>query len=90
MKDYILAWIERIASRIQNWAWDKRFKYRNHKKKRGRQQMKNKKSWWSLKIHDYPNYDPNDADLEHISEQIRQGNHQGELIQEESEVKNVR
>jgi len=47
--------------------------------------MKNKRSWWSLKIHDYPNYDPNDADLEHIAEQIRQGNHQGELIQEEEE-----
>ena len=52
--------------------------------------MKNKRSLWSLKIHDYPNYDPNDSDLEHIAEQIRQGNHQGELIQEESEVKNVR
>tara|TARA_B100001250_G_scaffold406585_1_gene425885 strand:+ start:2053 stop:2211 length:159 start_codon:yes stop_codon:yes gene_type:complete len=48
-----------------------------------------KRSWWSLKIHDYPNYDPNDADLEHIAEQIKQGNHQGELIQEkEKEVCN--
>ena len=52
---------------------------------RKREIMKNKRSWWSLKIHDYPNYDPNDADLEHIAEQIRQGNHQGELIQEEEE-----
>ena len=26
--------------------------------------MENKRSWWSLKIHDYPNYDPNDADLD--------------------------
>ena len=42
-----------------------------------------KRSWWSLKIHDYPNNDPNDADLEHIAEQIKQGMHQGELIQEE-------
>jgi hypothetical protein len=33
MKDYILAWIERTCSKIQNWTWDKRFKYRNHKKK---------------------------------------------------------
>ena len=41
-----------------------------------------KRSWWSLKIHDYPNYDPNDADLEHIGEMIKQGCHQGELIQE--------
>ena len=42
-----------------------------------------KKSWWSLKIHDYPNYDPTDEDLENIAEQIKQGMHQGELIQEE-------
>ena len=27
MIDNILAWIERTASRIQNWAWDKRFKH---------------------------------------------------------------
>ena len=48
-----------------------------------------KRSWWSLKINDYQNYDPNDADLEHIAEQIKQGNHQGELIQEkEKEVCN--
>ena len=44
-----------------------------------------KKSWWSLKIDDYPNYKPNDADLEHIAEQIKQGMHQGELIQEDEE-----
>ena len=42
-----------------------------------------KKSWWKLIITDYPNYDPNDVDLEHIAEQIKQGMHQGELIQEE-------
>ena len=29
MKDYILAWIERTCSKIQNWAWDKRFKTRD-------------------------------------------------------------
>jgi len=45
-----------------------------------------KRSWWSLKIHDYPNYDPNDADLEHIAEEIKKGMHQGELIQEEDET----
>lgn len=45
-----------------------------------------KRSWWSLKIHDYPNYEPNDVDLEHIAEQIKQGNHQGELIQEEENM----
>ena len=44
-----------------------------------------KRSWWSLKIHDYPNYDPNDEDLEHIAEQIKQGMHQGALIQEDEE-----
>ena len=31
MKDKILEWIERTASRIQNWAWDKRFKYKHSK-----------------------------------------------------------
>ena len=44
-----------------------------------------KRSWWSLKIHDYPNYDPNDADLEHIAECVKKGYHQGELIQEDKE-----
>jgi hypothetical protein len=29
-----------------------------------------KSSWWSLKIEDYPNYKPNDVDLEHIAECI--------------------
>jgi len=47
--------------------------------------MKVKKSWWSLKIHDYPNFDPNDVDLDHIAELIKQGYDQGELIQEENE-----
>jgi len=42
-----------------------------------------KRGWWSLKIHDYPSFKPNDADLEHIAEAIKQGYDQGELIQEE-------
>jgi len=42
-------------------------------------------SWWSLNIKDYPNYEPNDADLEHIAEMIKQGYTQGELIQESEE-----
>jgi len=46
-----------------------------------------KRSWWSLKIEDYPSYKPNDADLEHIADQIKQGMHQGELIQEDDESK---
>ena len=46
---------------------------------------KQKKSWWSLKIHDYPNFKPNDVDLDHIAELIKQGYDQGELIQEEDE-----
>jgi len=44
--------------------------------------MEIKTSWWKLTIEDYPNYEPNDADLEHIAEMIKQGCNQGELIQE--------
>jgi hypothetical protein len=44
-----------------------------------------KTGWWSLKIHDYPNYQPNDIDLEHIAEKIKEGYDQGQLIQEEAE-----
>ena len=29
MKDSILNWIEKTSGRIYNWAWDKRFKYRD-------------------------------------------------------------
>ena len=29
LKDNCLHWIEKTASRIQNWAWDKRFKTRD-------------------------------------------------------------
>jgi hypothetical protein len=42
-------------------------------------------SWWNLTIKDYPNYKPNDADLEHIAECITQGYDNGQLIQEEEE-----
>ena len=41
-----------------------------------------KTSWWSLTIQDYPNYKPNEADLEHIAKCIIDGYHQGELVQE--------
>ena len=44
--------------------------------------METKKSWWSLAIHDYPNYKPNDLDLEHIAESIKAGSWKGDLIQE--------
>ena len=44
-----------------------------------------KRSWWSLKIEDYPSYTPNDADLEHIAEEIKKGMHQGELIQDDED-----
>ena len=47
--------------------------------------MSTKTSWWYLKIDDYPNYKPNDADLEHIAECIKQGYDNGELIQEEED-----
>ena len=43
---------------------------------------KKKTSWWSLTIQDYPNYKPNEADLEHIAKCIKDGYDQGELIQE--------
>lgn len=39
--------------------------------------------WWNLTINDYPNYEPNDMDFEHIAEMIKQGYNQGQLIQEE-------
>ena len=44
-----------------------------------------KTSWWSLKIHDYPNYQTNDIDLENIAECIKQGFDNGQLVQEEDE-----
>jgi hypothetical protein len=44
--------------------------------------MEIKTSWWFLKIKGYPEYEPNDADLEHIAECIKQGYNNGELIQE--------
>ena len=44
--------------------------------------METKRSWWKLTIDDYPNYKPNDADLKHIAELIKQGYDKGELIQE--------
>ena len=31
MKDAVLTWIERISGKIHNWAWDKRWKYRDSK-----------------------------------------------------------
>ena len=42
-----------------------------------------KSSWWKLSVDDYPNYEPNEIDLEHIAEMIKQGFTQGELIQED-------
>lgn len=41
-----------------------------------------KTSWWSLKIEDYPNYQPNETDLEHIAKCIIEGYDNGQLIQE--------
>ena len=40
-----------------------------------------KTSWWTLTIDDYPNYKPNDIDLEHIAEMIKQGYDNGQLTQ---------
>ena len=44
-----------------------------------------KRSWWSLKIEGYPEYEPNDADLEHIAKCIKEGYDNGELVQEEDD-----
>ena len=44
--------------------------------------MEAKFSWWYLKIEDYPNFKPNEADLEHIAKMIKQGYDNGQLIQE--------
>ena len=44
-----------------------------------------KSRWWKLIIEDYPNYKPNDVDLEHIGEMIKQGYDNGQLIQEDEE-----
>ena len=30
IKDSILNWVEKTASQISNWAWDKRWKERDH------------------------------------------------------------
>ena len=48
------------------------------------------RSWWSLKIEGYPEYEPNDADLEHIAECIKQGYDNGELIQEAEDEQKTR
>ena len=44
-----------------------------------------KTSWWSLKIEDYPNYLPNETDLEHIAKCIIEGYDNGQLVQEDEE-----
>tara|TARA_B100001059_G_scaffold95575_1_gene94756 strand:- start:595 stop:786 length:192 start_codon:yes stop_codon:yes gene_type:complete len=55
---------------------------KNYLKIERKNKMETKTSWWKLTIEDYPNYKPNDIDLEHIAELIKQGYDQGELIQE--------
>ena len=40
-----------------------------------------KRGWWKI---DYT-IEPNDIDLEHIAEEIKKGNEQGEIIQEDDE-----
>jgi len=55
-----------------------------------KKQTETKTSWWSLTIKDYPNYEPNDVDLEHIAEMIKQGYDNGQLIQEEEDQENDR
>ena len=40
-----------------------------------------KRGWWKI---DYT-IEPNDIDLEHIAEEVKKGNEQGEIIQEDDE-----
>jgi len=40
-----------------------------------------KRGWWKI---DYT-IEPNEIDLEHIAEEIKKGNDQGEIIQEDEE-----
>ncbi len=47
-----------------------------------------KTSWWSLTIQNYPDYEPNDIDLEHIAECIKQGFDNGQLVQEQENINN--
>tara|TARA_R100001591_G_scaffold92631_1_gene98502 strand:- start:726 stop:881 length:156 start_codon:yes stop_codon:yes gene_type:complete len=51
--------------------------------------MKVKTSWWSLKIHDYPNFMPNEDDLRHIAQCIIDGCDQGQLVQETEDEEEV-
>ena len=57
----------------------------NNRKDNMAKQTETKTSWWSLTIKDYPNFKPNDIDLEHIAEMIKQGYDNGQLIQESEE-----
>ena len=40
-----------------------------------------KRGWWKI---DYT-IEPNDIDLEHIAEEVKKGNEQGEIIQEDDD-----
>tara|TARA_R100001224_G_scaffold91198_1_gene60464 strand:+ start:1074 stop:1223 length:150 start_codon:yes stop_codon:yes gene_type:complete len=42
-----------------------------------------KTSWWYLTINDYPSYQPNEVDLQHIAKCIIEGYDNGQLVQED-------
>ena len=65
-----------IASN-KNWGCDN-----PHNNERTKMKKETKTSWWSLKIEDYPNFKPSEADLEHIAKCITEGYDNGQLIQE--------
>lgn len=48
-----------------------------------------KRGWWTIKYEavDEEFVEPNDADLEHIAELIKEGYTSGEILQEEEEAK---
>ena len=77
VNDFIVS--KETSFRNKKRLWNKLMNEQNNKQKG----VYMKTGWWSLTIQDYPNYEPNDIDLEHIAEMIKQGYHQGELIQEE-------
>ena len=45
MKDFVLAWIEKWSSKINGWAWDKRWDNRNRKETTQKDWIKGYKKW---------------------------------------------
>ena len=45
MKDFVLAWIEKWSSKINGWAWDKRWDNRNRKETTQKDWLKGYNKW---------------------------------------------